>query len=206
MKTGKESIQYIQRFVGAHPDGILGNETLTKFQCHFGIPTKAMTAQFWGNLVHESGDFSIVVEDMRYTTVRALRNTWPSRFTSDALAEQYLRQPEKLGNFVYDNRMGNGKGEGYKYRGRGWMQLTGKEMYALFSKWIGEDCVKNPDLVATKYPLESAVFMFNQKRLWNLVQTVSDEDIKVIRRRVNGGLIGIEKVIPLVKQFYNMMK
>lgn len=201
-----ESIKYIQRVVGANQDGSLGNETLTKFQCYFKIPTKAMVAHFFGNMVHENGDFTIVMENMSYTTIAALRKTWPTRFTSNALAEQYLRQPEKLGNFVYDNRMGNGKGEGYKYRGRGWMQLTGKEMYDLFSKYIGEDCVKNPDLVATKYPLESAVFMFNQKKLWNLVRDVKDEDIKIIRRRVNGGLIGIERVIPLVKRFFNMMK
>lgn len=201
-----ESIKYIQRVVGANPDGDLGNETLTRFQCHFNAPTKAIVAHFFGNMAHESGNFSIVEESMYYTTIGALRNTWPSRFKTDSLAAQYLRSPEKLGNFVYGGRMGNAQNEGYKYRGRGWMQLTGKEMYELFSKWIGEDCVANPALVATKYPLESAVFMFNQKRLWNLVKSISDEDIKVIRRRVNGGLIGIDKVIPLVKQFYNMMK
>ncbi|QQT26812.1 glycoside hydrolase family 19 protein [Sphingobacterium spiritivorum] len=201
-----ESIKYIQNFVCANPDGILGNETLTKFQCRFNVPTKAMVAHFFGNMIHESGDFTIVSENMYYTKVATLRKTWPSRFTSDELAKQFLRSPEKLGNFVYDGRMGNAKGEGYKYRGRGWMQLTGKDMYELFSKYIGEDCVNNPDLVATKYPLESAVFMFTQKRLWGLVSTVSEEDIKVIRRRVNGGLIGIDKVIPLVQKIFNMMR
>lgn len=199
-------IKEIQKLVGANPDGVIGNETLTKFQCKFGIPNKAMVAHFFGNLDHESGGFRIVEESGMYSAQR-LRVIFPKYFTSIAMAKQYEYKPEKIFNLTYGGRMGNNMpGDGYKYRGRGFMQTTGKYSYDRLGKHLGVDLVKNPDLVATKYPLESALFYFTDNKLWGLVSDISDESIRLIRKRVNGGYNGLGDVRNKVKKYYNLIK
>lgn len=202
----KERIKEIQRLVGAKDDGIIGKETLSKFQLKYKIPTKAMVAHFFGNLDHESGGFSIVEESGMYSAQRLLQ-IFPKYFKSLAMAKEYAYKPEKIFNLTYGGRMGNNMpGDGWKYRGRGYMQTTGKYSYDRLGKFLGVDLVKNPDLVATKYPLESALFYFNDNKLWNLVKDVSEESIKLIRKRVNGGYNGLDDVRGKVLKYYNMMK
>src|SRR5690606_15844174 len=202
----KQNIKLIQRAVGANPDGIIGNETLTKFQCKYNVPTKAMVAHFFGNLDHESGGFSIVEESGMYSEQRLLQ-VFPKYFKSLAMAKEYAYKPEKIFNLTYGGRMGNNMpGDGYKYRGRGYMQTTGKFSYDRLGKYLGVDLIKNPDLVATKYPLESALFYFNDNKLWDLVKDVSEESIKLIRKRVNGGFNGLDDVRGKVLKYYNMIK
>lgn len=202
----RERIKEIQRLVGAKDDGIIGNETLTKFQCKYSIPTKAMVAHFFGNLDHESGGFSIVEESGMYSAQRLLQ-VFPKYFKSLAMAKGYAYKPEKIFNLTYGGRMGNNMpGDGWKYRGRGYMQTTGKYSYDRLGRYLGVDLIKNPDLVATKYPLESALFYFNDNKLWNLVKDVSEESIKLIRKRVNGGYNGLDDVRGKVLKYYNMMK
>jgi putative chitinase len=102
--------------------------------------------------------------------------------------------------------MGNGDestGDGFKFKGRGWVALTGKSNYAEFSKYIGEDCLTNPDLVSVKYPLESAAFFFTKNKLWAICDEGDSEDvIKKLTKRINGGLHGIDDRIKKFKSYY----
>lgn len=204
--TRAERIKVLQRLVGANPDGSIGNETLTKFQCKYGIPSKAMVAHFFGNLDHESGGFSIVEESGMYSAER-LRVIFPKYFPTIETAKQYAYKPEQIFNKTYGGRMGNNMpGDGYKFRGRGYMQTTGKFSYDRLGKYLGVDLIAKPDLVATKYPLESAIFYFNDNRLWELVSDVSEESTRLIRKRVNGGYNGLDDVRDKVRKYYSLMK
>jgi putative chitinase len=126
------------------------------------------------------------------------------------LAKKLERSPVALGNNVYANRNGNGdeaSGDGFKFRGRGYIQLTGKSNYAEFSRFIGEDCVVNPDLVATKYPLASAAFFFNSSRtLWPTCDHGSDDaTVRAVSIIVNGGIVGLEDRIDYFHKFLNIL-
>lgn len=125
----------------------------------FKINTPLRLSHFLAQCLHESGGLKLVNENLNYSA-QGLVSTFPKYFTKE-LAAIYARNPEKIGSRVYANRMGNGAEstkEGFKFKGRGYIQLTGKENYRIFSTEIGEDCVANPDLVATKYPLASAAW------------------------------------------------
>lgn len=196
------SVKIIQKHVGATQDGIIGNETLSKFRQKYGI-SKAMTAHFFGNIDHESGGFRIVRENMNYSATRLLQ-VFPRYFTKETAA-QHAHKPELIGNRVYGGRMGNAPDEGYKFRGRGFLQLTGKNNYRAFGEYIGVDLIDNPDLAATDYPLESATFFFQSNKLFSLVDDVSELSIQKVRRRVNGGLNGINDVRNKVHKYYNLM-
>ena len=126
------------------------------------------------------------------------------------LNESYAKQPEKIASRVYGNRMGNGdeaSKEGYKFRGRGYIQLTGKANYTKFTQFIGEDCVENPDLVATKYPLASAAFFFDSNKLWAICDKGADDaTVTSVTKRVNGGTLGLSDRIKHFKEYYNLLK
>ena len=105
--------------------------------------------------------------------------------------------------------MGNGNEaskEGYKFRGRGYIQLTGKSNYTNFTKFIGEDCIANPDLVATKYPLASAAFFFDSNKLWSICDKGADTaTVTAVTKRVNGGTIGLDDRIKHFKEYYALL-
>ena len=125
----------------------------------YKITNPLRLAHFLGQIAHESGDFKFVSENLNYSTDSLLR-VFPKYFKDRATADRYARNQEMIGSRVYGSRMGNGdeaSKEGFKFRGRGYLQLTGKDNYKAFSTFIGEDCVANPDLVATKYPMDSAI-------------------------------------------------
>ena len=170
----------------------------------FGINTPLRLAHFLAQCSHESGDFKAVRENLNYSA-EGLRKIFGKYFPTDAIAAQYARQPEKIANKVYANRMGNGNeasGDGYNYRGRGYIQLTGKENYASFDKVVDENILANPDLVATKYPLMSAAFFFNKNGLWSICDKGDSIDVvTMVTKRVNGGTIGLEDRIKKFKQY-----
>ena len=162
----------------------------------FGITNPLRMAHFLSQCSHESANFTAVRENLNYSA-KALMSTFKKYFPTMELALAYERKPEKIGNKVYANRMGNGdeiSGDGFKFRGRGYIQLTGKVNYKAFSDFIGEDCVANPDLVATKYPLASAAFFFNNNNLWTICDKGATSDVVVlVTKRVNGGTNGLEE-------------
>src|SRR5437016_2419716 len=142
----------------------------------FGITTNLRLAHFLAQCALESTGFTATVENLSYSAQRLLQ-VFPKYFRG-VDPNDYARNPEKIGNRVYANRMGNGdeaSGDGFKFRGRGYIQLTGKNNYTSFSQFVGEDCVANPDLVATKYPLASAAFYFNSNNVWAICDRGADD-------------------------------
>jgi putative chitinase len=145
---------------------------LTQVINSFGITDNLERAHFLAQTAYESGNYTRTSENLRYTTKKQLQAIFGNRIPPNEL-DSYLNNPEKLGNKVYANRNGNGdvaSGDGYKYRGRGYIQLTGKNNYIAFNKYlkqkgIQDDVIKNPDLVATKYPSEASVFYWTSPSL-----------------------------------------
>ncbi len=171
---------------GHLPDSVIAQipETAQKF----GITSNLRLAHFLAQCALESVEFTATVENLNYRAAR-LQQIFPKYFKGVDPA-QYANNPEKIGNRVYANRMGNGdeaSGDGFKFRGRGYIQLTGKNNYTSFSQFIGEDCVANPDLVATTYPLASAGFFFNSNNIWAVCDKGADDaTVLAVSKRVNG--------------------
>jgi putative chitinase len=130
-------------------------------------------------------------------------------FPTEALAKQYERQPAKIANKVYGGRMGNGpesSGEGAKYCGRGYIQLTGKDNYIAFGKSIGVDMTVNPDLVSSQYSLLSAAWFFSKNGLHKMAdEGATDAVVTKITKRVNGGTIGLADRIKHFKEYYHLL-
>lgn len=175
----------------------------------FGITNPLRMAHFLAQCSHESAQFTALRENLNYSA-KGLLATFKKYFASEAIALRYERKPEKIGNLVYGNRMGNGdelSGDGFKFRGRGFIQLTGKDNYKQFSAFIGEDCVANPDLIATKYPLSSAAFFFNRNNLWQICDKgATSEVVTLVTKRVNGGTNGLQDRINKFNLYYNTVK
>ena len=146
---------------------------------------------FLAQIGHESGGLSITEENMNYTAKR-LMVVWPSRFTTMAIAQQYAGNPEKLGNFVYANRMGNGdpaSGDGFLYRGRGFIQITGKEGYREVGARAGIELVAHPDRAASAADALRVACAFWR---WKDLNTLCDTgDFTKVTRRINGGTTGM---------------
>ena len=163
----------------------------------FKISSPLVLAHFLAQCAHESGNFKYTRENLNYSA-QGLLKIFPKYFSKDT-AEIAARKPEVIANIVYSLRMGNGNkesGDGWKYRGRGYIQLTGKSNYKSFGDFIGINLLDNPDLVATKYPLTSAAWFFEIKRLWNIAEEgVEEETIKKITKLINGGFHGLEERI-----------
>lgn len=202
--------KFIREWQAAHglvSDGVIGKNTLLAFHNVLCIPSLEATAHFVGNTYHETGGYTVFRENLNYS-VAGLIKTWPTRFNAET-AELYARQPEKIANRVYANRMGNGdesSGDGWLYAGKGALQTTGKTNYRLFGESIGVDLLSNPDLVATKYQLESAIYYFESNNLWNMASKVNDESIRKVRKAVNGGAIGLDHVRELVYKYWSLVK
>jgi putative chitinase len=174
----------------------------------FGIENRLRLSHFLAQTAHESGNFKHTVENMNYSADGLLK-IFSKYFKDRATAEMYARKPEMIGSRVYANRMGNGdeaSKEGFKFRGRGYIQLTGKDNYKQFSDFIGEDCVANPDLVATKYPLTSAAFFFNKNGIWSLCDKgATKNEIVAVTKRVNGGTIGLDDRIHHFEKIHQLL-
>jgi len=174
----------------------------------FGITTPLRLAHFLAQCGHESGGFRATQENLNYSA-KGLCGIFRKYFPSVTVAMQYERKPEKIANKVYANRMGNGNeasGEGWKYRGRGYIQLTGKENYKAFDATVPEDITANPDLVATKYALASAAFFFKKNNLWSICDRGADmATVTSVTKRVNGGTIGLADRQKHFNEFYHLL-
>lgn len=173
----------------------------------FKIHTPLRLSHFLSQVAHESGNFKHTVENLNYSD-KALVAVFGKYFNEDS-ATEYARQPEKIANKVYANRMENGdeaSGDGWKFRGRGYIQLTGKHNYSKFNDFVEDDVLENPDLVAEKYPLLSAAWFWSSNSLNQLSDGGSDEEtVKKVTKRVNGGHIGLEDRLKHFKEFYHLL-
>lgn len=196
----------LQAKCGLTPDGKWGPGTYKAARDYFKL-SNAQAAHFFGQCAHESGNFKAFSENLNYSA-KGLNGTFRKYFPTEASAQPYARNPQKIANKVYGNRMGNGpesSGEGYKFRGRGPIQLTGKDNYTAFSKDIGRpDVLTNPDIVANELAFESALWFFRKNGLLAIADKgVSTAVITQISKRVNGGTLGLDDRIKKTQQFFN---
>ena len=196
----------LDKLKGHIPDAVIQMipDTAAKFQ----INTPLRLAHFLAQCGHESGGFKATQENLNYSA-KGLAGIFKKYFPTEAAAAPYARQPQKIASKVYGGRMGNGPestGEGYKFRGRGYIQLTGKENYTAFGKSIGEDILSNPDVVASKYALLSAAWFFSKNGLHKMADGgATDAVVTSITKRVNGGTIGLPDRIKHFKEYYHLL-
>ena len=195
----------LDKLKGHVPDAVIAQipDTAAKF----GITNVLRLAHFLSQCGHESGGFKAVNENLNYSA-DGLKKIFPKYFPGN-ISESYARNPEKIASKVYGGRMGNGdeaSKEGWKFRGRGYIQLTGKANYTAFDKLVEEDIIANPDLVATKYPLASAAFFFQSNGLWSICDKGADDaTVTAVTKRVNGGTIGLADRLKHFKEYYSLL-
>lgn len=194
-------------------DGIIGRKTLEKMMNIYNL-TSLELVHLLGQAHHESGGFKVAYENLNYSH-KGLLITFKKYFNHDT-ANQYARHPDMIANRVYANRMGNGNeasGDGWKYRGRGSLQLTGKNNYIAFGEYLGVDLLDNPDLVAEQYFFDSAVYYFKKNNLFRYCKDISDTTILKVSRAVNIGNPnstaipnGYQDRLIRTKYYYNLIK
>ena len=202
----KNSLLNIEKLKGHIPDRVIVQ--IPEAAEKFNITTNLRLAHFLAQCSHESGGFKVVSENLNYS-VHGLKKIFSKYFPGN-LAESYAKNPEKIASKVYGSRMGNGDEstkEGFKFRGRGYIQLTGKDNYSLFDKFVDDDILSNPDLISTKYPLASAGWFFNYNNLWKICDKGADDaTVTAVTKRVNGGTIGLDHRLKHFKEYYNLLK
>lgn len=202
------SLEKLQEKIGAKADGSFGPATLKAAMAYFKMsPERA--AHFFGQTSHETGGFNIFTENLNYSA-SGLQTIFGKYFPGN-LEESYARQPVKIASRVYADRMGNGNEasqDGWKFRGRGALQTTGKNNYKEFSEYLKKpEILTNPDLVATLYAFESALFFFEKNNVWKLTDKgVNDATILSVTKAINGGTHGLEDRSSLTKRYYSWLK
>jgi len=183
-------------------------DSIPEVASKFGINTPLRVAHFLAQCGHESGGFRVTQENLNYSA-KGLNGIFKKYFPTEASAASYARQPQKIANKVYANRMANGSeasGDGFKFRGRGYIQLTGRDNYTQFGKAIGEDMTVNPDKVASNYALLSAAWFWSKNGLNKLADGgATDPVVTSITKRVNGGTIGLADRIKHFKEYYHLL-
>ena len=183
------SLINLQQKIGVTADGAFGPGTLKAAAAYYKLsPNRA--AHFFAQTAHESGNFKAFSENLNYSA-KGLRGIFRKYFPTDALAKAYERKPAKIANRVYGNRMGNGdeaSGDGFAFRGRGALQLTGKFNYSEFAKYVNRpDVMTNPDLVAGELCFESALWFFDKNKLWSICDKgINEAAIRELSSRING--------------------
>jgi putative chitinase len=196
----------LDKLKGHLPEAVIAQlpDTIAKFE----LNTPLRLAHFLAQAGHESGGFKLVTENLNYGA-KGLLGVFKKYFPTEAKALLYERKPEKIANLVYGGRMGNGveaTGEGYKFRGRGYIQLTGKDNYKAFDTVVAESIIDNPDLVATKYPLLSAAWFFHKNGLHKLADNGASEAVVTqVTKRVNGGTIGLADRLKHFKEYHALL-
>lgn len=203
------SIEKFCQKIGVAPDPKFGVDVLKAAMKYYKM-TPERAAHFFAQTNHESGGFTKFTENLNYGS-KGLRGIFGKYFPTDQMAVAYERKPEKIANKVYGGRMGNGpesSGDGWKYRGRGALQLTGKDNYKALSDYLGKpEIMSNPDLVATDYIFESAMWFFDKNKLWDICDKgVSDATILAITKKINGGTHGLDDRSAKTKKYYTLLK
>jgi putative chitinase len=201
------SLKSLQKKIGVTDDGAFGPGTLKAAMAYFKM-TPQRAAHFFGQTAHETGEYKTFSENLNYSS-DGLKKIFGKYFPNN-LNESYAKQPEKIANRVYGSRMGNGNetsGDGWKYRGRGALQLTGKANYEAFSKFLNKpEIMTNPDLVSTDYSFESAIFFFEKNKLWEICDKgVNKDTILALTKRINGGTHGLDDRETKTMKYYSYL-
>lgn len=203
------SLKSLQEKIGVTADGAFGPGTMKKAMEYYKF-TPERAAHFFAQTAHESGNFKAFSENLNYGA-SGLTGIFKKYFPTQEKALLYERKPEKIANLVYASRMGNGdeaSGDGFKFRGRGALQLTGKDNYQAFANYLKKpEIMDNPDLVATQYSFESAIFFFDKNKLWDICDKgVNKDTILALTKRINGGTHGLEDREQKTFKFYEYVK
>jgi putative chitinase len=203
------SLKSLQTKIGVGADGAFGPGTLKAAMAYYKM-TPERAAHFFAQTAHESGNFKAFAENLNYGA-SGLTTTFKKYFPTTEKALLYERKPEKIANLVYASRMGNGdeaSGDGFKFRGRGALQLTGKDNYKVFSEYLkNPEIMTNPDLVATEYAFESAIFFFDRNKLWDICDKgVNKDTILALTKRINGGTHGLADREEKTLKYYGYLK
>jgi putative chitinase len=202
------SLKALQTKIGVTADGVFGPGTMKKAMEFYKL-TPVRAAHFFAQTAHETGGFKLFTENLNYSA-DGLQKIFGKYFPGN-LEESYARNPEKIANRVYASRMGNGdekSGDGWKFRGRGALQLTGKDNYTAFAQYLGKpEIMTNPDLVATEFAFESAMFFFDRNKLWTICDGgINDAAILALTRRINGGTHGLADRNEKTKKYFEFVK
>lgn len=196
----------ITKLQGNIPDFIYSQleQAMNKFE----INTIFRLSHFLGQCSHESAGFKMMEENLNYKADALLR-VFPKYFKSISIATAYARKPEAIANKIYSSRMGNGdeaSGDGYKFHGRGAIQLTGRDNYKAFGVAVDEDILTHPEVVANTYALLSAAWFFSKNKLNAIAdEGINNTTIVAITKRINGGLIGISSRMEETNKFYTLL-
>lgn len=200
-------VQSLQTKLGLTPDGSFGPATLKAAAIHYKL-TPEQASHFFGQVSTETGGFTVFTENLNYSA-QALMKSWPSLFNSQNVGG-YAMNPQKIADRAYANRMGNGdeaSNDGWRYKGRGAIQLTGKANYQAFASSINHpEIMTNPDLLTNEYAFESALFYFTHNNLWALCTQVGPDSITKVTRAINGGLNGFDQRFKATNQYYQWFK
>lgn len=202
------SLISLQTKLGIPADGAFGPGTMKAAMAFYKM-TPERAAHFFAQTAHESGGFKAFSENLNYSA-QGLQGIFGKYFPGN-LEESYARKPEKIANRVYASRMGNGdeaSGDGWKYRGRGALQLTGKSNYQAFADYLkNPEIMSNPDLVSTEFAFESAIFFFDKNSLWSICDKgVNKDSILALTKRINGGTHGLEDREEKTFKYYTYVK
>ena len=202
------SVKLLQEKIGVTADGAFGPNTLRAAMAFYEL-TPYRAAHFFGQTGHETAAFKLFSENLNYSA-NGLSKIFGKYFPGD-LEKEYARKPDKIASRVYGNRMGNGdeeSGDGWKFRGRGALQLTGKNNYTAFAKYLDRsEILDSPDLVATEYAFESAMFFFDKNNLWSICDKGIDSNtITKLTRRINGGTNGLDHRKILTLKYYEYVR
>jgi putative chitinase len=204
------SLKNLQTKIGVAADGAFGPGTLKAGMTYYKF-TPERAAHFFAQTAHETGGFKAFSENLNYSA-DGLNKIFPKYFKNAGRdANAYARNPEKIANVVYASRMGNGdeaSGDGWKYRGRGALQLTGKSNYQAFADYLKKpEVMTNPDLVATELAFESAIFFFERNKLWDICDKgVNKDTILALTKRINGGTHGLADREEKSLKYYGWVK
>lgn len=204
-----DALKMLQSTCGVNPDGAFGPNTARAIAKHYNL-SRNRGAHLLGQSSHESGGFLISEENLYYSTPERIQAVWPSRFPTVASATPYAKNPQGLANNVYADRMGNGpesSGDGWKNRGRGFIQLTGATNIKQFAEHIGRDgLIDDPDPIADELAMDSAIFFFEKNGLFAMADNgVGTDNIKAITKRVNGGYHGLDDRIAQTQKIYGWL-
>ena len=202
------SLKNLQTKIGVNADGAFGPGTLKAAMAYYKM-TPERAAHFFAQTAHETGGFKAFSENLNYSA-DGLQKIFGKYFPG-LLEESYAKKPEKIANRVYADRMGNGSessGDGWKYRGRGALQLTGKANYKAFSDYLKNPLImEQPDLVAGELAFESAMFFFDKNKLWDICDKgVTKETILALTKRINGGTHGLADREEKTFKYYGFLK
>jgi len=199
-----EAMKNLQEKVGVTADGAFGPNTARAIAKFYDL-SELRGAHLLGQASHESGGFKLTEENLNYS-VKSMMRVWPSRFPDEDSAKPYARNPKALADHVYGGRMGN-DGEGYLWRGRGFLQLTGKDNYRAFSQDMSlPEVMDDPECVEDDYAFETALWYFNKNNLFAIADEGIDEAaIKRITKRVNNGYTGLDERIVETHKIYRWL-